>query len=49
MDPSETTGTFLGCNVLLISPINMMALICRTANGLESDFFEITYLWDIKQ
>lgn len=26
-----------------------MALICKTTNGLESDFFEITSLWDVKQ
>lgn len=33
----------LGYNELLIGSINMMVLICKTANGLESDFLEIHF------
>lgn len=41
VDPRNSLYS-LGCNGLLISPINMLALICKTANGLESYFFKIT-------
>ena len=38
-----------GCNGPLISPINVMALICKTGDGLESDFLETTSLLDVRQ
>ena len=38
-----------GCNGPLISPSNVMALICKTGDGLESDFLETTSLLDVRQ
>ena len=38
-----------GCNGLPISPGNVMVLICKTGNGLESDFLETTSLLDVRQ